>query len=338
MLLSALLLPLVGCTDPAADASATADTAGLGGGDGRSPGHYFPDAAPWTTPVTDAPTDPDSDSLIAALQQRNWGMDRFQMDFSLEILGADADTPRQSFTPTADFYSPDCDNVPMPVPDDGNVEGETGYACEGGGDCHLLVAAEDEAKLYEMFRADIRGSQFNGGCLAVWDMNTVYPASGRGDQCGSADAAGYPIAPLLFTADEVASGEIDHALRFALPNDRIRDGEFFHPASHATNAEGGGADAIPYGAHLRLKPEFDESRIADPDALVVVHALQTYGMFLADGGNIALMGESDQRASAKWDTLFQDGSHALFGIEPQDFELLALDGPAIPLTFECNRN
>lgn len=336
--LAALLL--IGCesTVDTADPAGTGDTDTADGG--RSPGHYFPDDAPWTTPVTGAATDPASDTMIAALQASGWGpgVDRLQIDFSLEILGADADTPRREFEPTDDFYSPDCDHVPVPVPDGGNLEGEAGYACEGGGDCHLLVAAEDEGKLYEMWRADIRGPDFAGGCLAVWNMDEVYPADGRGDQCSSADAAGYPIAPLIFTADEVAGGEIDHALRFALPNEDIRDGEFFHPATHATNAGGGGASALPYGARLRLRADFDLERLADPDARVVAVALQTYGMVLADGGNIPLMAEADTRSTAKWADLFEDGSHALFGIEPADFEVVALEGEAIPLTFECERN
>ena len=33
------------------------------------------------------------------------------------------------------------------------------------------------------------------------------------------------------TADEVASGSVDHALRFILPNDRIRAEVYVHPAS-----------------------------------------------------------------------------------------------------------
>lgn len=301
-------------------------------------GDFFPADAPWTTPVDGAAVDPDSDRLIGALQQAGWGFGRFQIDWSLEVLEADAETPSRSFTPTGDFYSPDCDAVPVPVPVDGNVEGEPGLACEGGGDCHLLVADRSTDRLYEMWRADIRGEVFRGGCLAVWDLTRTYPPEGRGDQCSSADAAGYPIAPLLPTADEVAAGEVAHALRFVLPNDRIRDGEFFHPATHATNAEGGGADTLPYGAHLRLRADFDEARVTDPEARVLVRALKRYGMFLADGGNVALTFAADTRATARWDELFEeDGSHVLEAIEPRDFELLALDGPPIPLTFDCVR-
>lgn len=329
---------LVACASAPEDVDAVGDSAGLSDGGNRAAGHYFPDDAPWYTDVSSADTDVDSETLIAGLQGRGWGMGRLQIDFSLEVLSADKSTEMKSFSPTGDFYSPDCDDEAMPVPNGGNLEGESGYACDNGGDCHLLVSSEADGRLYEMWRADIRGETFNGGCLAVWDMEKTYPADGRGDQCTSADAAGYPISPMLFTADEVAAGEIDHAIRFALPNESIRDGEFFHPATHATNAGGGGADALPYGARLRLRSDFDMSRIADPDAQVVVRAMQTYGMFLADGGNVALMGRSDARTAAKWDTLFSEGSHALVGIEPEDFEVLALDGPAIPLTFQCARN
>jgi hypothetical protein len=292
--------------------------------------------APWHIDITEAAVDPASAEIIRALQDAGWGSGDFQLDWSLEVLEADADTPRLEFEPTEDFYSPDCDAVAIPVPADGNVEGEDGYACLGDGDCHLLVHAAHEERLYEMWRADLRGDVFEGGCLAVWDTSIVYPPDGRGEQCTSADAAGYPIAPLLFTADEVAAGAIDHAIRFAVPNDLIDDDVFYAPATHATTA--GDDGPLPYGARLRLRADFDDSRIADPDALVIVRALQKYGMFLADGGNIPLMGESDRRATAKWDQLLEDGSHALFGIEPQDFELLELQGPPVPLTLDCVRN
>ena len=78
----------------------------------------------------------------------------------------------------------------------------------------------------------------------------------RGDQCTSADAAGLPIAPLLFSADEVAAGSIDHAIRFILPNSRIRAGVFVHPASHAGAPVGRPPRTVPYGARLRLRADY----------------------------------------------------------------------------------
>ncbi len=159
---------------------------------------------------------------------------------------------------------------------------------------------------------------------------------GEDDYACTGDGDCHLIAPMLFTADEVAAGVIDHALRFAINNDDIDDDVFYHPATHGTTA---GADgSVPYGARLRLKPDFDMGRIADPDARVIVVALQRHGMFLADGGNIPLMGESDEHSTTKWNDLLEDGSHALFGITPDDFEVVALEGEPIALTFECVRN
>ena len=178
------------------------------------------------------------------------------------------------------------------------------------------------------------GDTFYGGCLAVWDMNRVYGPEGRGVQCTSADAAGYPIAPLLFNADEVAAGEIRHAIRFILPNAEIRDGVFVAPATHSTGAATGGATAPPYGAHLRLRADYPVDSLPDEAGKVVARALQTYGMFLADGGNVALTAQSDRFTEAKWDGLMD--SHSLVDIQPSDFEVLTL-GEEIPLTYDCVR-
>ena len=68
----------------------------------------------------------------------------------LDVLSADASTPMRTFTPTDDFYTPDCDHVAMPVPPGGNLEDETGYACSGDGDCHLLVFQTASKTLYEI--------------------------------------------------------------------------------------------------------------------------------------------------------------------------------------------
>lgn len=298
---------------------------------------YFPPDAPWYVDVSASDVDPDSAAIIAGLQAHGWGSGDFHLDYSIEVLEGQSWTPRRSFEPTSDFYEPDCDNVPMPVPVYGNLEGEVAYECTGGLDCHLIVAERDEGKLYEMWHANIVGDTFTGGCLAVWDMETVYPDDGRGVQCTSADAGGLPIAPLLFTSDEVASGVIEHALRFALPNDDIDNDVFYAPATHATDK---GADGtVPYGALFRLKADFDLSRVADPDARVIITALQTYGMYLADDGVVPLLGKSDRRSDVKWRELFgQEDTRPLLGIEPQDFEVVKFDTEPVQLTFQCVRN
>jgi serine/threonine-protein kinase len=174
----------------------------------------------------------------------------------------------------------------------------------------------------------------SAGLIAVWDLTKVYPASGRGDQCSSADAAGYPIAPLLFTADELAQGQIKHAIRFILPNNEIRAGVFVNPATHA-GAPSGPATAPPYGAHLRLKASYNISALK-PAARVVAAAMQKYGMYLADGGSIALTAQSDQDTQTKYaDVDFDPGD--LASLKVTDFEVVKMPA-TIPLTYDCVRN
>jgi serine/threonine-protein kinase len=167
----------------------------------------------------------------------------------------------------------------------------------------------------------------------VWDTSRVYGDTGRGDQCTSADAAGFPIAPLLFTADEVAAGEIDHAIRFILPNDRPQRG-FVRPATHGTGTTGG-ADAPYYGVHLRLRADYPVDSLPSEGAKVVARAMQRYGMYHADGGNIALTARSDRHTTATWDGLLDPHDLGLLAVE--DFEVID-HGPPIELTYDCVRN
>ncbi len=61
-----------------------------------------------------AALDPQSAAVIANLDRAGWGLGRMQIDFSIEVLTADASTPLRPFTPTEDFFSPDCDLDPVP--------------------------------------------------------------------------------------------------------------------------------------------------------------------------------------------------------------------------------
>jgi len=191
-----------------------------------------------------------------------------------------------------------------------------------------------------MWRANIAGATFNGGCLAVWDITRDYwkpnpPHFARGEQCSSADAAGYPIAALLFTPDEVKSGALNHAIRFILPNDRIRKGEYVHPATHSGAGKGTPTpDGVPYGARLRLKSTFNLASLPNEGARVVARALQRHGMFLADGGNIALTAQADTYSATKWDGLL--GPRDLAALKVSDFEMVD-GGPRVPLTLDCVR-
>jgi len=302
-----------------------------------APAPYFPPGSVWTQDISNAPLDPQSSTIIDWLAGAGgWGHGRMQVDWSIRVLQADANTPQVPIHNARGFYywhSDTPSTVPLPV--GGGIEGQPGYQCDtNNNDCHLIVADRTHGKLYEAWQANVNNGSLEASFLAVWDLNRVYPPSGRGEGCTSADAAGFPIAPLLFTADELAKGSINHAIRFILPNPRIRAGVYVRPATHA-GAPRGPDTAPPMGAHFRLKASYDLTQLK-PAARVVARAMQKYGMFLADGGNIALTAQSDADTTAKYADL-DFGTHDLAPLKVTDFEIVDM-GRAIPLASGCKQN
>jgi serine/threonine-protein kinase len=310
-------------------------------------GAMFNGTQPWTVDVSGAAKSDRSDAIIGALNAAGgWGTEnRLQIDFSNAVFFADQNTPRMQVVGTEDYCGggPDCDAVPaeMPVPENANIGGSTDLQCdpsgntEGQGDCQLLVVDRDGQKLYETYHSTKEGDALKAQAFFIWDLNKEYPENLRGDQCTSADAGGFPIAAMTPTADEVASGSIDHAIRFILPNDRMRAEVYVHPASHAGGPESTDDNAPPYGVRFRLKADFDDSGYTDSQK-VVITALKTHGMLLADGGQVPLTFADDRTSTAKWADL-GIASDTFSAITPDAFEVVEL-GPDVPLTYDCVRN
>jgi hypothetical protein len=298
---------------------------------------YFPAGSIWTTDISKAAADPHSEEMINTLSDAGgWGTGQMHVDFSIRVMQATPSTPMARFSKGPGWMGAGSDSVAsIPLPPDGGVERQSGYNCAvDKEDCHLLVADHSRGKLYEAYQANGSAKAISANYMAVWDLNRVYPPSGRGEQCTSADAAGFPIAPLLFSADELAMGKINHAIRFIIPNTRIRANVFVPPATHAGGPRGPDS-AIPYGARLRLKASYDVSHLK-PAAQVVARAMQKYGMFLSDSGNMALTAQNDTDTTAKYaDVGF--GPLDLKELKVTDFEVMKIGTP-IPLTYDCVRN
>ena len=293
-----------------------------------------------TTDISTAPKDSASDTIIAWLDANGgWGGGTMRVDFSNHLLVKKSTTSTLPIKNDPSYVSPDCDDglTTFPMPDGGAFEGETGYSCAGGGDCHLLVVDPANGKLYESFQSnvvdDLGVSKLQSVCAIVWDINKTYGTNIRGDNCASADASGLPLAALLFTADEIAAGSINHAIRFLLPNNRIKAGVFVHPATHA-GVPSGATDAPPLGARFRLKASFDTSSLK-PAAKIVAEAMKKYGMILVDAGSIALTAASDTYTTRKWSEV-DFNSVDLASLAVTDFEMIDA-GTRYPLTYNCVR-
>ncbi|TCK27275.1 hypothetical protein [Pseudonocardia endophytica] len=332
--LSVVALAACGGPAPAPAAPSTgAPAAGAG---------LFAGSQPWTVDVSGAPASDRSAAVLAALNASGgWGNGNvFQVDFAMPVLTADPATPRQTVVGAENYCDggPDCDPVPaeIPVPGGAHLEGSDDLTCDAANeDCHLLVADPGQRRLYEIYQGTGDGERITAKGFFVWDLDRTYDDLLRGPQCTSADAAGFPIAALTPTADEVASGRIDHALRFVLPNDRMKAGVYVPPATHAGGPENADPDAPPYGVHFRLRPDLDLSSY-NPAQQVVLRTLQTYGMYLSDGGEIALTFAADRNATAKWADLGID-ARSFAGLTVDDFAVVD-HGPEVPSTYACERN
>lgn len=310
----------------------------------------FPDNAVWNQDISHAPLATNSATMMATLQALGgWGNGNvLQIDFSMFVLHAAANAPTAPIVAgTNGYYMPDCETpgLAFPLPIGGAIEGSPNdnYTCDNtSDDCHLLVVQGNT--LFEAYTANVTGGHIEATCALRWDLAKTYPRNGRGDQCTSADAAGFPIAPLLFNADEVTAavatnGDIGHAIRFILPNSRMAAQVYVHPATHTTSATSASSASVPYGSRMRLKAGFDISRY-NPAAKVLLRTMQRYGIVLADGGSIALTGEADRFTTAKWADLGID-SRVFANGNPSpkvtDFEVVET-GPRHALGDTCVRN
>ncbi|MEW6583513.1 MAG: hypothetical protein AB1416_12225, partial [Actinomycetota bacterium] len=215
------------------------------------------------------------------------------------------DQPR---VPVTFEYADESDPGPYPIPPDAPVE--------GGSDRHVLVVDRDACRLYEMFAARRDGAGWRAGSGAVFDLATgaLRPAGWT-----SADAAGLPILPGLARADEVARGEIDHALRFTVSRTQRA---YLYPARHVASADRDPA-APPMGLRLRLRAGYPLGGFG-PQARVILTALKRYGMIVADNGSSGFVTGAP---SPQWD---DDDLHALERVPASAFEVV--DTTALPGT------
>lgn len=278
----------------------------------------FPNDNPWNRDVSADPVAANSAALLSVMSPGNalhLDLGTTEEYYGIPFTVVPSDQPLVTIeygTDGAD-YGDESDPGPMPIPLNAPIEG--GSAADpdpASGDRHVLVVRQGECVLYELYNTVRTASGFRVSSSARWGLtvNAIRPAGWT-----SADAAGLPILPGLLRYDEVASGAIRHALRFTVPHVRRA---YVAPAGHC----GQYADASlpPYGTRARLKAGFSLAPYSG-DALVLLTALKTYGLMLADqGSGWYVTGTSDPR----WeDALDQLRAHPVRG---SDFELLA-SGP-----------
>jgi hypothetical protein len=273
----------------------------------------FPADNAWNQDISSAPVDPNSGAIISFIGSTvsvhpDFGAGVYQgssMGIPYTVVGAQQAMVDINFN----AYGDESDPGPMPIPANAPIEG---YPNPGSGDRHVLVLDNNNCWLYELYGSSANSDgTWNAGSAAVWDLQNDEQ---RPETWTSADAAGLPIFPGLARYDEVASGQITHALRFTLQHSRAA---FVPPASHWA-ANSSDSFAAPMGMRLRLKAGFDISGFSLGNQ-AILKALKQYGMIMADNGSsMYISGTPDDR----WDN---NDLHLLNRVNASDFEVVRMD-------------
>jgi hypothetical protein len=240
----------------------------------------------WNVPIDNLPVAARSDDFINTIGRStslhpDFGANWNGGPFGIPYLVVPATQPLLPINFTD--YGDESDPGPYPIPLNAPIE--------GGSDRHVLVVRQGECKLYELFDAAPNGGGWDAASGAVYTLTLNGPL--RPDGWTSADAAGLPILPGLVRYDEVAAGEIHHALRFtANLTQKLHVWPARHDASSSTNPV-----RPPMGQRFRLKASVNIASYP-PQVQVIFRALKTYGLILADNGsNWYISGAPD----ARWD-------------------------------------
>ena len=227
----------------------------------------------WNTPLSGLPVSPQSGQWLASsgaaggrLLHPDFGAG-YGLPFNL--VHSNHATTNFKFDYAGESDPPGAGNPKGPYPYGPDLK------VEGGSDAHLLTVDQDACRLYEVYATNGSGPG-TAGSGAIYDLRSH---ALRPDGWTSADAAGLPILPGLVRLDEVQAGAIRHAIRFTVAR---TSRSHIWPARH----DAGSSDSSlpPMGARFRLKSSFNASPYGAATR-VVLTAMQTYGLILADNGS-----------------------------------------------------
>jgi hypothetical protein len=271
----------------------------------------------WNADISAMPVDPDSANLInyigaAAPVHPDFGSGTYSgQTIGIPYQVVTATQPKVNVALKA--YASESDPGPEPIPSNALIEG---YPKPGSGDRHVLVLDKDNCWLYELGSAYLTSGKWSANVSTVWDMSANEQ---RPYTWTSADAAGLSIFAGLARYDEVASGAINHALRFTVPVTRQA---FVAPASHWASSVTD-PNSPPMGMRLRLKATFNVSTFSVQNQ-VILKALQKYGLVLADNGSaMYISGAPDSR----WNN---DDLSKLKSLHASDFEVVQMGTVSTP--------
>lgn len=248
----------------------------------------FPTDNAWNLDISGWPVHPNSRNIVASIGPEK----PFRANPDMGFILVPPDQPRIPVRLTE--YPDESDPGPYPLPDSVPIEGwPASYKRDPdlralsledvqrdvrkrGGDRHALVIDPVSRMLYEFYGTLRSDRGWEAKQVSIFDLKTNRL---RPEGWTSADAAGLPIFPAVIRHDELARGEIRHALRVTVRRSRRA---YVHPATHFASRSND-PNMPRMGERLRLRKDFRTSGFSR-EVRVILEGLKRHGMFVADNG------------------------------------------------------
>lgn len=261
---------------------------------------FFEDADWIWEPIPASPVlDTNSAAIVAELSTGMTSAGTW--DYGVKIVKPSDITPS---TPRYVFqldYDPEWGPSPLgtmqvPMPD--------GVVIPPGSDGHLVVMDEAAGKVFSFWQAYKDGSVWR----ASWGGVSDFDGDGR-DYAGNATGSSLSRLAAVVLLNEIAAGEIPHALFFAT---NMASPAFKYPAQKSDGINmTGAANPLWEGARVQLDPSINLAAIPGitPAELTIGRALQRYGAYCGDNGGtrIGLILEFEGVAPAPGPTYIASG-------------------------------
>lgn len=239
----------------------------------------FPANNFWYATVNALPVRSDSAQRINGTMANNYKFSGFgyNNDVTLDaIMTYDVIPSNQANVPltfTESWSAAESDGTPMPFPLTATPEANS--------DRHIIAVQQGTNLLYEAWLANRTANGWAVGQASRWDLTTNNYRRAAG--ITSADAAGLPMLPGTVRYEEIAAGQINHALRITVD---FCSAEYEWPARHIATFERGVANELmKMGTWLRLKSSVNLStKGLGAQATIIANALKKHGAVVIDIG------------------------------------------------------
>jgi hypothetical protein len=254
-----------------------------------APFRFFSPSSFWNVPVAeDAPLDPKSAEIVKAFSTE-MANDQVPGKYpwinttnsSVPIYTVPADQPSVAVTlePTSKAPALQAAWQAVPLP--------AGAQPAAGPEKVLVVWQPSTDRLWEFWRMEAKEDGWHatwGGAMQDVSSDPGFygpwawfeAKSGWGVSASSLELLGG-----LISMEDLALGQINHAIAIAVPN--VRAGVYASPAQR-TDGKSSNPLSLPEGAHLRLDPHLDLQALHLPHVgMMIAQAAQRYGFVVRDG-------------------------------------------------------